>query len=220
MLTEVAGSSSRPGMFPLGRTARIAVLASGRGSNLASLLAAFPPGHGAGPADVQPQQLGSLALVISNKPNAPALTVARAAGVDAVYVAWDAEHPRSLFESEVTRLLDGAGIDLVCLAGFMRVLSLEFTERYAGRLLNIHPSLLPDFRGLHAQRQALAAGVSEAGCTVHLVDGGVDTGQALVQLRVPVLPGDTEATLSERILAAEHLAYPQAVTAVLRGVRP
>lgn len=194
----------------MGRTARIAVLASGRGSNLASLLAAFPAGAAQG-------EIGTIAMVISNKADAPALHVAQRAGVAAVSVPWNAEHPRPLFEAEVARLLDANGIDLVCLAGFMRVLSPAFTARYAGRLLNIHPSLLPDFRGLHAQQQALAAGVNEAGCTVHFVDAGVDTGAAVVQLRVPVLPGDTETTLSERILEAEHRAYPAAVTAVLSG---
>ena len=211
--------SSRAAAFPLGRTARLAVLASGRGSNLASLLAAFPPMASGGRPETGQLQLGALELVISNKPDAPALSVARAAGVEAVYVPWDKSHPRATFEAEVTRLLDLAGIDLVCLAGFMRLLSPAFTQRYAGRLLNIHPSLLPSFRGLHAQRQALAAGVSEAGCTVHFVDAGVDTGQTVVQARVPVLVGDTEATLSARILEAEHRAYPEAVTAVLTGVR-
>jgi len=215
-------TAERGARFPLKRTARIAVLASGRGSNLASLLAAFPPVPAAEPhgSDTVAPPLGSIALVICNKPDAPALERAREAGVDAVHVRWDAGHPREEFESEVSRLLDAAAIDLVCLAGFMRLLSGRFTARYAGRLLNIHPSLLPDFRGLHAQRQALAAGATEAGCTVHFVDAGVDTGQVVLQLRVPVLPGDTEESLSERILEAEHRAYPAAVTAVLSGWRP
>ena len=223
--------ASRQGArFPLGRTARLAVLASGRGSNLASLLAAFPPlgARGPGAAGRSPEAvpgagdepLGSVMLVISNKPGAPALDRARAAGIEAVHVPWDKTHPQAGFESEVARLLDAAAIDLVCLAGFMRVLSPGFAAAYAGRLLNIHPSLLPAFRGLHAQRQALAAGVTEAGCTVHFVDAGVDTGASVVQLRVPVLPGDTEETLSGRILEAEHVAYPRAVTAVLNGWRP
>lgn len=245
MQAEVVDTpADRATMFPLGRTARIAVLASGRGSNLASLLAAFPPvplapqvplvppvrpagTDGVALAGAEPYSvdsahlpLGSIAKVISNKPDAPALQRARDAGVDAVYVRWDAEHPRAEFENEVARLLDAAAIDLVCLAGFMRLLSPRFTARYAGRLLNIHPSLLPDFRGLHAQRQALAAGVTEAGCTVHFVDPGVDTGQVILQLRVPVLPGDTEESLGERILEVEHRAYPEAVTAVLTGSRP
>jgi phosphoribosylglycinamide formyltransferase-1 len=213
---DVSTNHARP--FPLGRTARLAVLASGRGSNLASLLAAFPPAIEPGAGDRS--NLGSIGVVISNKRDAPALSRARQAGVSAVHVPWDAHHPRDAFEAEVARVLDAAAIDLVCLAGFMRLLSPAFTARYAGRLLNIHPSLLPDFRGLHAQRQALAAGVSEAGCTVHFVDAGVDTGQVILQKRVPVLPDDTEESLSQRILEVEHLAYPEAVTAVLSGWRP
>ena len=201
--------------FPLGRTARIAVMASGRGSNLASLLAAFPPD-----AKQADDALGSVALVISNTVDAPALERAREAGVAAHHVRWDGAAGRDDFERRVTDLLEGAEIDLVCLAGFMRLLSPEFTARYRGRLLNIHPSLLPDFRGLHAQRQALAAGATEAGCTVHFVDAGIDTGPVVVQRRVPVLPGDTEETLSMRILAVEHEAYPAAVTAVLTGSSP
>lgn len=236
VLTEVAsGPPVAPPSFPLGRTARIAVLASGRGSNLGSLLAAFPPAAVTPPPAPRPSStaaagdlgsapteppLGAITLVISNKPDAPALERARDAGVAAVHVRWDAAHPRAEFESEVERLLAGAAIDLVCLAGFMRLLSGRFTARYAGRLLNIHPSLLPDFRGLHAQRQALTAGVTTAGCTVHFVDAGVDTGEVIVQKRVPVQRGDTEETLSERILEVEHLAYPEAVTAVLSGWRP
>lgn len=219
---EVAAAHVERAGFPLGRTARIAVLASGRGSNLASLLGTFPPGAGgdATTPTAEAEPLGSIVLVVSNKADAAALERARAAGVHAVHVHWDATHGRDSFEDGVTRLLDEAGIDLVCLAGLMRVLSPRFTERYQGRLLNIHPSLLPAFRGLHAQRQALQAGVAEAGCTVHQVDAGVDTGPVIVQRRVPVLPGDTEESLSARILEEEHRAYPEAVTAVLRGWRP
>ena len=198
--------------FPLGRTARIAVLASGRGSNLASLLAEFPP-HAAGTSD----QLGTITMVISNRADAQALERARAAGVTAHHVRWDASRDRAAFEREVIELLSDAKTDLVCLAGFMRLLSPEFTDRYRGRLLNIHPSLLPAFRGLHAQRQALDAGVAEAGCTVHLVDAGVDTGPIVLQRRVPVEPGDTEETLAQRILTVEHEAYPAAVRSVLLG---
>ena len=205
-----AREKQRP--FPLGRTARIAVFASGRGSNLASLLTAFPP-HPAATGG----HLGSVTLVISNKADAPALERARAAGVSATHVRWDAHHGKAAFEHEVTTLLTEAAIDLVCLAGFMRLLSPAFTERYAGRLVNIHPSLLPDFRGLHAQRQALEAGVAEAGCTVHFVDAGVDTGTPILQRRVPVLHGDTEESLTSRILEAEHEAYPEAVRMVLKG---
>ena len=193
--------------FPLARSARIAVLASGRGSNLAALLDAFPPGAA----------LGEIALVLSNRAAAPALTRAREAGVAAHHVPWA---DRDGFERAASALLERHAIDLVCLAGFMRILSPAFVERHAGRMLNIHPSLLPAFRGLHAQRQALAAGVGESGCTVHFVDAGVDTGPIVVQRRVPVHEGDTEESLAARILTAEHEAYPEAVRRVLSGVAP
>lgn len=190
--------------FPLGRPARLAVFASGRGSNLAALLAAFPAGD----------PVGSVALVLSDKPGAEALERAARAGVEAACVPWTS---RSAFERRARALLQARAIDLVCLAGFMRILSPGFTARYRGRILNVHPSLLPSFPGLHAQRQALAAGARESGCSVHFVDAGVDTGPVIAQRRVPVLPGDTEASLSARILAEEHLAYPEAVRQVLAG---
>jgi phosphoribosylglycinamide formyltransferase-1 len=190
--------------FPLDRPARIAVLASGRGSNLEALLLAF------GPRD----PVGRVALVLSNKPAAGALAVARRYGVEARHVPFP---ERDAFERGARDALSEAGIDLVCLAGFMRILSPGFVSAFRGRLLNIHPSLLPAFRGLHAQRQALEAGVPESGCTVHFVDAGVDTGAVVTQRRVPVLPGDDEATLAERILAEEHRAYPEAVRCVLLG---
>lgn len=190
--------------FPLSRPARIAVLVSGRGSNLEALLRAFPPGA----------TLGEVRLVISNRASAPALVKAQAAGVEAAYVPY---RERETFEAQALELLERAEIDLVCLAGFMRILSPAFVRHFRGRLLNIHPSLLPAFRGLHAQRQALEAGVSEAGCTVHFVDEGVDTGRVVEQRRVPVLEEDTEETLSERIRIEEHVAFPEAVRRVLTG---
>ncbi len=190
--------------FPLGRPARIAVLASGRGSNLEALLQAFGPD----------EPLGRVELVISNRASAAALDKARAAGVEALHIAY---RDGKAFEEDAGRALDAAGIDLICLAGFMRILSPAFVRRYRGRLLNVHPSLLPAFRGLHAQRQALEAGVRESGCTVHFVDEGVDTGGVVVQRRVPVLAGDTEGTLAERIRVEEHRAFPEAVRKVLTG---
>ncbi|ADI15704.1 phosphoribosylglycinamide formyltransferase [Truepera radiovictrix] len=192
-------------VFPLGRPARLAVLASGRGSNLRALAAAFPPGD----------PLGSVVLVLSNRRDAPVLALARDLGIEARFIPFGADRAR--FEREATAQLTAAGIDLVLLAGFMRVLSPAFTARYAGRLVNIHPSLLPRFPGLHAQRQALEAGARESGCTVHFVDAGVDTGPVILQRRVPVLPDDTEERLAARILAQEHRAYPEAVRRVLLG---
>lgn len=191
--------------FPLECPARLAVFASGRGSNLRALAAAFPPSD----------PFASVVLVLSNRRAAGALSLAEAYGVPAHAVPFGGD--RDHFEREADVLLKTFGVDLVCLAGFMRVLSPAFTARYARRILNIHPSLLPLFPGLHAQRQALAAGVRESGCTVHFVDAGVDTGETVVQRRVPVLPGDTEETLSERILQEEHRAYPEAVRRVLMG---
>ncbi len=190
--------------FPLGRPARIAVLASGRGSNLQALIRAF------GPDD----PLGRVVLVISNRAAAPALDRAREAGITARHVPY---RDASAFEEDAGRALEAAGVDLVCLAGFMRILSPGFVRRYRGRLLNVHPSLLPAFRGLHAQRQALEAGVRESGCTVHFVDEGVDTGGVIVQRRVPVLAGDDEETLAARIRVEEHRAFPDAVRRVLTG---
>jgi phosphoribosylglycinamide formyltransferase 1 len=158
-------------------------------------------------------------LVLSRPRRAHALERAEAAGVAAVHVPFGRD--RDGFERRADALLREHAIDLVCLAGFMRVLSPPFVERWEGRVLNVHPSLLPAFRGLHAQRQALEAGVRESGCTVHFVDAGVDTGHAIVQRRVPVEAGDDEASLAARILEQEHLAYPEAVRLVLRGeVRP
>ena len=200
-------------MFLLNRPARLAVFASGRGSNLNALLQAFPAGH----------TLAEVVLVVSDVADAPALEKASAQGVTTFH------HPfpprkhdpdgrgRALFEAAATRRLKHQHIDLVCLAGFMRLLSAEFNARWRGRILNIHPSLLPAFPGLHPQRQALRAGVGESGCTVHFVDAGVDSGPVVLQRRVPVLPDDTEETLSARILTEEHRAYPEAVRRVLQG---
>lgn len=193
--------------FPVGRLARVAVFASGRGSNLASLLRAFPPGGD--------EPLAAVRLVLSDRVNAAALERAREAGVPAMHVPFGRD--RVAFETRSDALLREHAIDLVCLAGFMRVLSASFVDDWHGRILNVHPSLLPAFRGLHAQRQALAAGARESGCTVHFVDAGVDTGRPIVQRRVPVLDGDDEATLAARILEQEHRAYPEAVRLVLRG---
>ena len=124
---------------------------------------------------------------------------------------------RRAFEREATKRLLEERIDLICLAGFMRIFSAEFSEQWRGRLLNIHPSLLPDFKGLNPQKQALDAGAKEAGCSVHFVDEGVDTGRIILQRRVPVFDSDDEQSLAERILHEEHLAYPEAIKRVLLG---
>lgn len=197
-----------PAPFPLDRPARIAVFASGRGSNLASLLDAFP-------AD---DRLGRVSLVVVNVPDAGAAQRATDAGVPVRTIPWTRnEGDRDTFERRAHAALDRHGIDLVCLAGFMRILSPSFTRSWQGRILNVHPSLLPAHRGLHPQRRALEAGDREAGCTIHFVDAGVDTGRIVLQRRVPVEPHDDEASLSARILEQEHRAYPDAVRALLRG---
>ena len=199
--------------FPLNRPARLAVFASGRGSNLQSLVTAFPPGD----------SLASVQLVLSSRAGAGALELAAAHGVPAYSFPFPSRKrdpdglARTAFEAVATKLLGAARIDLICLAGFMRIFSPQFSARWRGRILNVHPSLLPAFPGLHPQQQALLAGVSESGCTVHFVDAGVDTGAVIVQRRVPVLPDDTEQTLAARILNEEHRAYPDAVRRVLTG---
>ena len=201
--------------FPLPRSARLAVFASGRGSNLASLLAAFPPATSAGTSSDVPARV---ALVVSNEPAAQALERAAAAGVATHVTPWNARTgDRTAFEADVQRALDAAGIDVICLAGFMRILSPSFSERWFGRMLNVHPSLLPRHPGLHAQRQALDAGDAISGCTVHLVDAGVDQGPILLQRSVPILEGDTEERLADRILEQEHVAYPDALRGWLSG---
>jgi len=200
----VSGSPTPQGAFPLGRQARLAVLASGRGSNMLALLRAFPATN----------PLGRVALVISNIAGAEALESAQNAGVDAQYVPWP---DRAAFEEEAGRLLRDAEIDVVCLAGFMRLLSPAFVGAWAGRLVNVHPSLLPSFPGLDAHGQALRAGVAESGCSVHLVDAGVDSGPVILQRRVKVLPGDDSAALAARVLVEEHEAYPEALRRLLTG---
>lgn len=179
----------------MSRTARVGVLVSGRGSNLQALLdAAADPWY---PADI--------AVVVSNVPGAQALERATAAGV-ATHTVDHRGRPRPDFERELIAAL--GEVDFVCLAGFMRVLTPTFLDAFPNRVLNIHPALLPAFPGTHGAAQALAAGVTQAGATCHLVDAGVDTGPILAQGSVPVLAGDTEATLAARILMVEHRLYP------------
>ncbi len=185
----------------------VGVLASGRGSNLQALLdACATPGF---PARV--------VVVISDRERAPALERARAAGVEAVWVDPKEYGDRETFDAALVRELDKRGVGLVCHAGYMRILSPAYVRAFAGRALNIHPSLLPAFPGLHAPRQALAHGAKVAGCTVHFVDEGVDTGPIVLQAAVPIQPDDTEETLSARILVEEHRLYPAAVRLFAEG---
>ncbi|MFY1827872.1 phosphoribosylglycinamide formyltransferase [Myxococcus fulvus] len=186
---------------------RLGVLVSGGGSNLQALLDACAREDF--PAEV--------ACVVSNVPTAYALERARAAGVPTVVVDSKAHESKAAFEAAILEALGAAGVQWVCLAGFMRLLSADFLGRFAGRVLNIHPSLLPSFPGLHAQRQALERGVKVAGCTVHFVDAGTDTGPIIGQAAVPVLPDDDEKSLSARILVEEHRLYPLAVRLAVTG---
>lgn len=186
---------------------RIAVFASGSGTNLQTLLGWFP----------HKDPRAEITLVISNKQDAYALERARQAGVEAVYIPWK-KNGREDFERQAQSLMQDRQIDLVVLAGFMRISSDPFVEFWRGRIINIHPSLLPDFPGLHPQQQALDAGVSHSGCTVHFVDPVLDGGDMILQKAVPVLEDDTADALAARIQPAEHEAYPQAVRLWLSGL--
>jgi phosphoribosylglycinamide formyltransferase-1 len=185
---------------------RVGVLASGRGSNLQALVDARERG------DLG----GAIAVVFSNVESAPALDRARRAGIPAVFRDHRGRR-REDFDAEVARILSAHAVDVVCLAGYMRLLSVAFVRAFAGRILNVHPALLPAFPGLHAQRQALEHGVKVSGATVHLVDEGLDSGPIVAQEAVPVLSTDTEDTLAARILEAEHRIYPRAVRALVEG---
>jgi len=186
---------------------RVGVLASGRGSNLQSILdAAARPGY---PARV--------AVVISDREQAAALERARRHGVSAVWLNPKDFSDRAAYDAALSRRLEADGAALVCLAGFMRILTPAFVRQWAGRIMNIHPALLPAFPGLAAQRQALSYGVKVAGATVHFVDEGVDTGPIVLQSAVPVLPEDTEEMLSGRILVEEHRLFPEAIRLFAEG---
>jgi len=183
---------------------RVGVLISGRGSNLQALIAA------AG----DPAYSAEIVTVISNRPEAAGLTRAAAAGIPSRVIA---ETDRAAFAAAADRALRDSRVELVALAGFMRLLDTGFVAAWRDRMVNIHPSLLPAFPGLHPQRQALAAGVRFSGCTVHFVRAEVDTGPIIAQAVVPVLRDDDEARLSDRILAVEHRLYPLAVRLFAEG---
>jgi phosphoribosylglycinamide formyltransferase-1 len=185
----------------------IAVFCSGQGTNLQAILDAVRAGR----------LRARVALVVSDRAEAPALRRARRAGVDAQHLAPSAYRSRAAYERALIRLCAARGVRLVCLAGFMRILSPVFVRRYHGRLLNIHPALLPAFPGAHAVRDALAWGARVTGVTVHFVDEEVDHGPILLQEAVPVVPGDTETRLLARLHRVEHRLYPEAIGLVLAG---
>lgn len=186
---------------------RIVILVSGRGSNLAALLRACA--DEAWPAQV--------AAVISNRPQAGALALAAEHGVSTAVVDHQAYPSREAFDAALAECIDAFAPDWVVLAGFMRILTTGFVERYAGRMVNIHPSLLPAFPGLHTHRRAIEAGCKLAGATVHFVTPTLDHGPIIAQAAVPVLPGDDEAVLAARVLAAEHRLYPMALRWCVAG---
>ena len=186
---------------------RIGVLLSGRGSNFEALADQIAAGRIPG---------AEIAIVISNRPDAPGLERARARGIAAKSIP-SKGLPREAYDTLVVAELRKAGVELVCLAGFMRLLSPYFVAAFPQRILNIHPSLLPSFPGLEAQRQALEYGVQFSGCTVHLVDENLDAGPILAQAIVPVRDDDTDETLSARILTEEHRIYADAVRLILSG---
>jgi phosphoribosylglycinamide formyltransferase-1 len=186
---------------------RLAVLFSGRGSNLLALIdACREPGFPA-----------VIVHVISNNHDAQGLTHAREAGIQTTVLDHRIYVSREEFDAAVTEVLENAQAELICLAGFMRILTEGFIERWHNRLLNIHPSLLPAFKGLDAQQQALDAGVKLAGCSVHFVRPCVDDGPIIAQAAVPVLENDDIKTLSARILAVEHRLYPRVIRLIAEG---
>jgi phosphoribosylglycinamide formyltransferase-1 len=181
---------------------KLAILISGRGSNMEALVrAAKSPDYPAEPV-----------LILSNRPEAAGLAFAEAAGIRALAI----DHKiygkdREAFERDLDAALHAAGAEIIALAGFMRVLTNWFVSRWEGRMVNIHPSLLPKYKGLDTHQRAIDAGDSEAGCTVHWVSAGVDEGEIIAQARVPILPGDTAETLAARTLPAEHKLYAEAL---------
>jgi formyltetrahydrofolate-dependent phosphoribosylglycinamide formyltransferase len=186
---------------------RVVILISGRGSNMTALIeAARAPDY---PAEI----VG----VFANKPDAPGLATAAAYNIPTAW-RWHKDYPsRTGFELALADVLRLWRPDIIALAGFMRLLTPEFTRKWAGQMINIHPSLLPLHKGLHTHEQALADGAKEHGCTVHFVTPGMDEGPTILQARVPVLPGDTPETLAERVLVEEHRIYPEALAMVARG---
>lgn len=186
---------------------KVAVLISGRGSNLRALIEAC----------AAPDFPAAIHLVLSNRADAPGLAHAARAGIPAKIIPHAAYPSRAAFDAALDHALEEAGIELVCLAGFMRLLEDDFVVRWRDRLVNIHPALLPAFRGLDTHARALAAGVRFAGCTVHFVRPAMDEGPIIVQAAVPVLPGDDTERLAARVLAAEHRAYPLALRLIAEG---
>lgn len=180
---------------------RIAVLASGRGSNFQAVLDALTEGR------IQAECVG----LITDNPKAYAITRAREAGVEVTVLDYHAYPSKDAYEADLLAAMQACEADLFVLAGYMRIVGTAIVEAFVGRMINIHPALLPSFPGLHAQRQAVEYGVKVAGCTVHFVDAGTDSGPIIIQRCVPVLEDDDEESLADRIIVEEHRALPEAV---------
>jgi phosphoribosylglycinamide formyltransferase-1 len=186
---------------------RVGILISGRGSNMSALIdAAKAPDY---PAEI----VG----VLSNRAAAPGLAIATAQGIATASLAQSRFPSRDMFEDVMTQTLESWEVDIVCLAGFMRILGDDFVNHWAGRMINIHPSLLPLYKGLDTHARALADGATVHGCTVHFVTPGLDEGAPILQAEVPVLPGDTPETLAARVLVEEHRIYPEALRLLAEG---
>ncbi len=185
---------------------RLGILISGRGSNFEAIAEA-----------IDANRLNAqISVVISNRPEAQGIAIARKRGLNAVVLP-SSGIARETYDAQLAAALDQAKVDLICLAGYMRLLSPSFIRRYPQRILNIHPSLLPSFPGLHAHRDTLAHGAKISGCTVHFVDEGLDSGPIIKQAAVPVFDDDTEDSLAARILKEEHRIYSEAITLALSG---
>lgn len=186
---------------------RVGILISGRGSNMSALIAAAKA----------PDYPAEIVGVLSNRAAAPGLEIAASEGIATASLAQSKFLSRDMFEDVMTQILESWDVDLVCLAGFMRILGEDFVNRWEGKMINIHPSLLPLYRGLDTHARALADGAKVHGCTVHFVTPGLDEGAAILQAEVPVLPGDTPETLADRILVEEHRIYPEALRLLAEG---
>lgn len=186
---------------------KVAILISGRGSNMAALIE----------ASRAPDYPAQIVGVLSNRAAAPGLEIAASHGIATASLAQSRFPSRDMFEDTMTQVLESWESDFVCLAGFMRILGADFVNHWLGRMINIHPSLLPAYRGLHTHERALADGVTEHGCTVHFVTPGLDEGPAILQARIPVVPGDTPDTLAARLLVEEHRLYPEALRLLASG---
>lgn len=186
---------------------KVAILISGRGSNMSALIAAAKA----------PDYPAEIVGVLSNRAAAPGLAIAAAEGIATASLAQSKFPSRDMFEDVMTQILESWDTDIVCLAGFMRILGEDFTRRWAGRMINIHPSLLPLYKGLHTHERALADGATSHGCTVHFVTPGLDEGAPILRAEVPVLPGDSPETLAARVLVEEHRIYPDALRLLAEG---